>query len=286
MNLFAKTLSPTTSVGTMLLVGTQYAATMNGRTKPKTRTKAIRSVTKSSRSPDLPFFIPRSRRSWRDSRRRFVNFSAKRFHSTLECPDARWRPESHKRLALYVLDGQRPKHPGVRRVRPVVPHYKDLPLGQSRRAEEAVVRVLAVEVGFVLGLPVHQKGATTHLDLVPRHPHHALYQVLFPAVYALKDDDISSLGLGKAVDELVHEDPVPTSSVGTMLSEGMRNASRTKGRTNPKTRAKATASIITNSRKPPASREEGRPGRPSGFKPVSKPCSEKRFSVTIASDTS
>src|SRR5215212_6898031 len=102
MNLFAKTLSPTSSVGTMLLVGTQYAATMNGRTKPKTRTKAIRSVTKSSRSPDLPFFIPRSRR---DSRRRFVNFSAKRFQFTLECPDARWRPESHKRLALYVLDG-------------------------------------------------------------------------------------------------------------------------------------------------------------------------------------
>src|SRR5215208_3701623 len=51
----------------------------------------------------------------------------------------------------------------------------------------------------------------------------------------------------------------PTSSVGTMLSEGMRNASRTKGRTNPKTRAKATASIITNSRKPPASREKGCP---------------------------
>src|ERR687890_879819 len=209
MNLFAKTLSPTSSVGTMLLVGTQYAATMNGRTKPKTRTKAIRSVTKSSRSPDLPFFIPRSRRSWRDSRRRFVNFSAKRFHSTLECPDARWRLESHKRLALYVLDGQRPKYPGVRRVRPVVPHYKDLPLGQPRRAEEAVVRDLAVEVGFVLGLPVYQKGATTHLDLVPRQGDHALYQVLFPAVHALKDDDISSLGLGKAVDELVHEDPVP-----------------------------------------------------------------------------
>src|SRR5829696_5811521 len=206
MNLFARTLSPTSSVGTMLSEGMRNASRTKGRTKPKTSTKAIRMVRQSSVKPALLFFLCRSQRT---SRRRFGAPSfQKRSSLTLEHPDARRWPEAYERLALYVLDGQRPKHPGVRRVRPVVPHYEDLPLRQPRRAKEAVVRDLAVEVGFILRLFVYAQHAPTNHDLVPRYPHYALYQVLFPAVHALEDHHVSSLGLGEAVDELVHEDPV------------------------------------------------------------------------------
>ena len=68
----------------------------------------------------------------------------------------------------------------VGRVRPIVPHNEDLPLGQPRRAKEAVVRDPAVEVGFILGLLVHAQHATTNRDAVPRYGHDALYQVLLP----------------------------------------------------------------------------------------------------------
>src|SRR5918998_2401404 len=179
MNLFARTLSPTSSVGTMLSEGMRNASRAKGRTKPKTSTKATRMVRQSSVKPALLFFLCRSQRT---SRRRFGDPSfQKRSSLTSEHSDARRRPEERERLALYVLDGDRPEDARVGRVGPVVPHYEDLPLRQPRRAKEAVVRNPAVEVGFILRLFVYAQDAPTHLDLVPRHPHYALYQILFPA---------------------------------------------------------------------------------------------------------
>src|ERR687894_2513059 len=55
MNLLTKTLSPTSRVGTMLLEGIQKASKTNGRTKPKTRAKAMRRMTKNSTNPFLVF---------------------------------------------------------------------------------------------------------------------------------------------------------------------------------------------------------------------------------------
>src|SRR5919112_4631167 len=264
MNLFARTLSPTSRVGTMLSEGMRNASRTKGRTKPKTSTKAIRMVRQSSVKPALLFFLCRSQRtsrrrfgdpsfqkrssptlehsdlcrsqrtsrrrfgdpsfqkrssptlehsdlcrSQRTSRRRFGDPSfQKRSSPTLEHSDARRRPEERERLTLYVLYGHRPEDARVGRIRSVVPHYEDLPLRQPHRAKEAVVRNPAVEVGFILRLFVYAQHAPTHLDLVPRHPHYALYQIRFPAVHALEDHHVSLFGLGEAVDELVHEDPV------------------------------------------------------------------------------
>src|SRR5215203_7158518 len=192
----------------MLSEGMGNGSRKKGRTKPKTSTKAIRMVRQSSVKPALLFFLCRSQRT---SRRRFGAPSfQKRSSLTLEHPDARRWPEAYERLALYVLDGQRPKHPGVRRVRPVVPHYEDLPLGHLSRLVGAVERQLFVQVRLLLLLPVYQKGAATHLDLVPRQGDDALDELLVVSLTdALEDDDISSLGLSKAVDELVRQDPIP-----------------------------------------------------------------------------
>src|SRR5918998_2257984 len=219
----------------MLSEGMRNASRTKGRTKPKTSTKAIRMVRQSSVKPALLFFLCRSQRtsrrrfgdpsfqkrsspplehsdlcrSQRTSRRRFGDPSfQKRSSPTLEHSDARRRPEERERLTLYVLDGHRPEDARVGRIRPVVPHYEDLPLRQPHRAKEAVVRNPAVEVGFILRLFVYAQHAPTHLDLVPRPPHYALYQILFPAVHALEDHHVSLFGLREAVDELVHEDPV------------------------------------------------------------------------------
>src|SRR3990170_8232278 len=206
MNLFAKTRSPTSRVGTMLSEGMRNASRTKGRTRPKTSTKATRMVRQSSVKPALLFFLCRSQRT---SRRRFGDPSFRKNSSlTLEHSDARWRPEGRERFALYVLDGNRPEDTRVGRVRPVVPHHEDLPLGQPRRAKEAVVRDPVVEVGFILRLLVHAQHATTNRDAVPRYGHDALYQVLLPTVHALEDHHVAPLGLGEAVDELVHEDPV------------------------------------------------------------------------------
>src|SRR5918997_2405204 len=203
MNLFARTLSPTSRVGTMLSEGMRNASSTKGRTKPKTSTKAIRMVRQSSVKPALLFFLCRSQRT---SRRRFGDPSfQKRSSPTLEHSDARRRPEERERLTLYVLDGHRPEDARVGRVRPVVPHYEDLPLRQPHRAKEAVVRNPAVEVGFILRLFVYTQHAPTNRDAVPRHPHHALYQVLLPPVHALENHPLSPFRLGEAVDELVHE---------------------------------------------------------------------------------
>src|ERR687893_3206947 len=142
MNLFARTLSPTSSVGTMLSEGMRNASSIKGRTKPKTSTKAIRMVRQSSVKPALLFFLCRSQRT---SRRRFGDPSFKKRSSlTSEHPNARRRPEERKRLALYVLDRQRPKHPGVRRVRPVVPHYEYVPFGYLARPVGVVERQIPV----------------------------------------------------------------------------------------------------------------------------------------------
>src|ERR687889_536739 len=136
MNLFARTLSPTSRVGTMLSEG------MRNASRTKGRTKATRMVRQSSVKPALLFFLCRSQRT---SRRRFGDPSFKKRSSlTSEHPDARRRPEERKRLALYVLDGQRPKHPGVRRVRPVVPHHKYVPLGYLGRPVGIVERQIPV----------------------------------------------------------------------------------------------------------------------------------------------
>src|SRR5918992_180122 len=142
MNLFTKTRSPTSRVGTMLSEGMRNASSTKGRTKPKTSTKAIRMVRQSSVKPALLFFLCRSQRT---SRRRFGDPSFKKRSSlTSEHPDARRRPESYERLALYVLDRQRPKHPGVRRVRPVVPHYEYVPFGYLARPVGVVERQISV----------------------------------------------------------------------------------------------------------------------------------------------
>src|SRR5215204_453396 len=142
MNLFARTRSPTSRVGTMLSEGMRNASRTKGRTKPKTSTKAIRMVRQSSVKPALLFFLCRSQRT---SRRRFGAPSfQKRSSLTLEHPDARRRPEAYERLALYVLDGQRPEDARVGRVRPVVPHHKYVPLGYLGRPVGVVERQIPV----------------------------------------------------------------------------------------------------------------------------------------------
>ena len=58
MNLFARTRSPTSSVGTMLSEGMRNASRTKGRTTPKTSTKATRMVRQSSVKPALLFSLP------------------------------------------------------------------------------------------------------------------------------------------------------------------------------------------------------------------------------------
>src|ERR687893_123212 len=126
MNLFARTLSPTSSVGTMLSEGMRNASRTKGRTKPKTSTKATRLVRQSSVKPALLFFLCRSQRT---SRRRFGDPSfQKRFSLTSEHSDARRRPEERERRDLDVIDGARPEDARVGRVVPVIPHYEHVPL--------------------------------------------------------------------------------------------------------------------------------------------------------------
>ena len=52
------------------------------------------------------------------------------------------------------------------------------PLGHLGRLVGAGEGQVLVQVWLFLLLPVHQEGAVAHLDLVPRHPHHALDELL------------------------------------------------------------------------------------------------------------
>src|SRR5215203_749854 len=110
-----------------------------GRTKPKTRTKEIRSITGSSR------------RDLRKALHRWVR------GSTLEQADAARRPEAQERLALYVLLRDRAEDPGVLGVGAVVTHREDVILRDRRGRVEAPVRELLVHVGLPLGLAVYEQ---------------------------------------------------------------------------------------------------------------------------------
>ena len=63
---------------------------------------------------------------------------------------------------------------------PDCPHNEDVLLGYPGRSIGVVKRQVLAQVRLLLLLSVHQEGAVTHLDLVPRYGHDALYQVLLP----------------------------------------------------------------------------------------------------------
>src|SRR4028118_1441892 len=192
MNLFTSRRSLTIRVGTMLSVGMWKGAATTGRTKPKTSAKEIRRITGISST------------AFRKALRR----SARSLPLTLE--EAAYpvqRPEAQEGPALHVPFGERLEDAGVRRVGPVVAHNEDVVLRDGGRGEEALVRELLVRVGLLLGLPVHDEAPRADRYSVAGEADDALYEVRVRVVDALEDDDVAALGLGEAVDELVHEDP-------------------------------------------------------------------------------
>src|SRR5918997_4318198 len=143
------------------------------------------------------------------------------------------RPEAQEGFAFYVSLRDGAEEARVAGVRAIIPHHEDVALRDGRRGGGAAVGELLVHVGFPLGLPVYQQPAAPDRDLVPRHAHHALYEVLSRRLFgpivaeeagdaldrvllrrelasldALEDDDVPALGLREAVDELVDEHPV------------------------------------------------------------------------------
>src|SRR5918997_2406248 len=193
MNLFTRRRSLTFRVGTMLSVGMWNGAATTGRTKPKTRTKETRRMTGTS-STAFSRALLRPARS---------------LPSTLE--EAAYpvqRPEAQEGLALYVLLGQGAEDAGVRRVGPVVAHHEDVVLRDRGRGEKGPVGELLVRVGLLLGLPVHDEAPGADRYPVAGEADDALYEVRILVVYALEDNDVPALGLGEAVDKLVHEDAV------------------------------------------------------------------------------
>src|ERR687893_1080979 len=209
MNLLTNIRSPTSSVGTMLSDGIQNDLTTNGRRTPKTITNATTRTIPYSARRRVPLFFPPPER--RGSRWLFGASSPHRERSLfiLEYPYTRRGPEGRERLALDVLDGHGAEEARVARVGPVVPHHEDLPLRHPRRAEEAaVVREPFVSERFILRHAVHAQHAVLDRDLVPRHRHDALDQILISALYASEDDDVTPLGLPYTVDELSRQESV------------------------------------------------------------------------------
>src|SRR5215210_6713733 len=191
----------------MLSDGIQNDLTTNGLMKPKTSTNATTAMITYSTRPPFPFI--RGPRSHPRRPSDALSFLKKRPTFILEKPYARRRPEGRKRLPLYVLDRDRAEEARVAGVSPVIAHHEDLPLGHTRRTEEAViVREPGVDVWLHLGLAVHAQHAVLDRDAVSRHGDDALDQVLRIALHALEDHDVAALGLPYTVDELVDEDPV------------------------------------------------------------------------------
>src|SRR5918994_6705125 len=209
INLLTKIRSPTSSVGTMLSDGIQNDLTTNGRRTPKTITNATTRMIPYSASRRAPLFFPPPER--RGSRRLFGASSPHRERSffILEYPYMRRWPEDHERLALDVLYGHGAEEARVARVGPVVPHHENLPFRYPRRAVRSAVQGPTVsDVGLLLWLAVHVQHAVDDRHPISRRADDAFDQVFPIALHALKDDDVATLGLPEAVDELVDEDPV------------------------------------------------------------------------------
>src|SRR3712207_5428761 len=119
------------------------------------------------------------------------------------------RPETQKGLALYLLLRDGAEVARVAGVGPVVAHHEDVALRDRRRGGEAPVWEPTVYVRFPLALAVHQQLAAADRDLISRHAHHALYEVLAAPLDALEDDYVPALGLREAVDKFVDEHPIP-----------------------------------------------------------------------------
>ena len=136
----------------------------------------------------------------------------------------RW-PEDYESFALDVFQRHRPEKARVKGVSSIVAHHKHLVLGDCRWIRGASVGEAWVEVGLLLTLAIHKEHPILNQDFVSWQPYNALYQVLLATLgatlKALEDYEVVPLGLMEAVDELVTKTRSPTSSVGTMLSEGM-----------------------------------------------------------------
>src|SRR5829696_7056041 len=128
--------------------------------------------------------------------------------------DAVRRPEAEEGLPDQVPLRHRPEEAGVEGVRAVVPHHKDVVLGDGLRAEGAGLRRpagagLSPQVWLLYLLVVYEEVAVLQLQAIARDGDDALYQGFLSAVGALEEDDVAAVGLFEVVGELVDQEAVP-----------------------------------------------------------------------------